>query len=251
MSPFKCLIPALGLAVASIVAAVPARADGAFTPAQRAEIVQIMRDALKSDPSILRDAVTALQEDDASRAEGATRDSIKAHRTDLFDNAGDPVAGNPHGDVTVVEFYDTRCPYCQKMEPALDELIRSDPGVRVVFKDIPILGPASVLGARALLAAQEQGGYQKLRRILMQPGPAPTQTDIIKAAASLGLDTDRLVTAMNSQAVTDRIAANLALAHALDIQGTPALVIGDTLVPGALELADLKQVVADARKKAK
>jgi protein-disulfide isomerase len=128
-----------------------------FTPAQRAEIVQILRDALKQDPSILRDAVGALQADEGDRQQAASRAAIAAVRDTLIDPA-DPVAGNPTGDVTIVEFFDTRCPYCRKLEPAMDELLAGDHGVRLVYKDLPILGPASVLGSKALLAAQQQGG---------------------------------------------------------------------------------------------
>ena len=113
-----------------------------FTPAQRAEIVQILRDALKQDPSILRDAVNALQTDDGERQKMA----LAAAKDTLIDPA-DPVGGNPQGDVTIVEFFDTRCPYCRKLEPAMAELRARDHGVRLVYKDLPILGPASVLGS--------------------------------------------------------------------------------------------------------
>ena len=126
-----------------------------FTAAQRAEIVQILRDALKQDPSILREAVDALQADDGKNQRAA----LAAAKDSLVDPA-DPVNGNPNGDVTIVEFFDTRCPYCRKLEPSMAELLAHDHGVRLVYKDLPILGPASVLGSKALLAAQRQGGYE-------------------------------------------------------------------------------------------
>src|ERR1700722_16728461 len=89
-----------------------------FTPAQRAEIVQILRDALKQDPSILRDAVTAMQADDGDRQQVAPRAALAAAKDTLID-AADPVGGNPRGDVTIVEFFDTRCPYCRRLEPTM------------------------------------------------------------------------------------------------------------------------------------
>ena len=116
-----------------------------FTPAQRDEIVAIVRQALKTDPSILRDAVVAYQTDEAAHNQEAARAAIAGARNELVTPA-DPVAGNPRGDVTIVEFFDTRCPYCRKMEPTMSSFLGQDKNVRLVYKDLPILGPASLLG---------------------------------------------------------------------------------------------------------
>jgi len=214
-----------------------------FTPAQRAEIVQILRDALKKDPSILRDAVAALQAD-----EGDQQKAKIAALGDKLINPADPVAGNPKGDVTIVEFFDTRCPYCRKLEPAMEQLLETDHGVRLVYKDLPILGPASVLGSRALLAAQKQDGYEKLRAAIMSAPPQATEAMIKDAAVRLGLDWPRLKHDMDDPSVAARIDANLKLARSIGVDGTPALVIGGDLLPGAVELADLRDAVAGARK---
>ena len=147
-----------------------------FTPAQRSEIVQILRDALRQDPSILRDAVGALQADDGIRQQDTSRAAIAAARNSLVDPA-DPIGGNPKGDVTIVEFFDTRCPYCRKLEPAMAQLLERDHGVRLVYKDMPILGPPSVLGSKALLAAHKQGGYERLRTAIMIAPLADHQAD--------------------------------------------------------------------------
>ena len=144
----RLLLPCLTVCLLGL----PVRANE-FTPAQRAEIVQILRDALKQDPSILRDAVGAMQADEGEQQRAA----LAAAKDRLIDPA-DPVGGNPNGDVTIVEFFDTRCPYCRKLEPSMAELLASDHGVRLVYKDLPILGPPSELGSKALLAAQRQGG---------------------------------------------------------------------------------------------
>jgi protein-disulfide isomerase len=239
---------ALLFALAFVAASPLAAATDTFTAAQRAEIVAIMRDALKRDPSILRDAVVALQADDSAHQQAEAQAALAANRDALVSSA-DPVAGNPQGDVTIVEFFDTRCPYCRKMEPVMETFLAQDHGVKLVYKDLPILGPASTLGSKALLAAQRQGGYEKLRAAVMQMPPNTTLPMIQAAAEKLGLDWDRLSHDMDAPAVQQRIDANIKLAHALDIDGTPALVIGDTLVPGAQDLAELKQDVAAARKK--
>jgi protein-disulfide isomerase len=224
----------------------PARADG-FTPEQRAEIIAIIRDALKQDPSILRDAVNAMQADDSAKTQATTRAAI-AKMQDQLVTAADPVAGNPHGDVTIVEFFDTRCPYCRKLEPVMAQFLAEDGNVRVVYKDLPILGPASVLGTKALLAAQKQNGYEKLRDLVMKMPPDTTLPQIEAAAKQSGLDWDRLSQDMNDPSVQARIDDNLKLARALEIQGTPALVIGKDLIPGAVDLNDLRDAVATARK---
>ena len=217
-----------------------------FSSAQRAEIVNILRDALRKDPSILREAIEAMRADEGRAQAESARAAIAATRAELT-NPVDYVASNPKGDVTVVEFFDVRCGYCRKLQPAMAELLRSDPNVRLVLKDLPILGPASVLGSKALIAAQSQGGYAKLRDLLMTQAAPPTVESIRADAQRLGLDADRLLREMDSPAVAKRIEANLALAARLGIQGTPAMVVGDVLIPGAVDVAELQQSVQQAR----
>jgi protein-disulfide isomerase len=231
------------IAAGALSAAAPA---DAFTPAQRAEIVQIVRDALRQDPSILRDAVAALQADEGARQQASSRAAIAASRDRLVDPA-DPVGGNPKGDVTIVEFFDTRCPYCRKMEPAMADLLARDHGVRLVYKDLPILGPTSVLGSKALLAAYRQNSYEKLRAVIMDASGQTTKPMIQEAAIRLGLDWTRLEHDMESPAIQARIDANLKLAQSLGISGTPALVVGGELIPGAADLSELQTAVATAR----
>jgi protein-disulfide isomerase len=233
----RLLLPCL----AACLFGLPALA-GEFSPAQRTEIVQILRDALKQDPSILRDAVNALQADDGDRQKMA----LVAAKDTLVDPA-DPVAGNPNGDVTIVEFFDTRCPYCRKLEPTMADLLGRDHGVRLVYKDLPILGPPSVLGTKALLAAQRQGGYEKLRDAIMAAPPQTTKAMIQEAAVRLGLDWKRLEHDMDDPAIQARINTNLQLARSIGIEGTPALVIGGELIPGAVDLPELRKAVMTAR----
>jgi len=244
-------LPVLFLLLGAL-AATPALAQGgaagSFTAQQRQEIVDIVREALRSDASLLRDAITALQEDEARQKMAAAEGAIVGNAQALTRTPGDPVAGNPDGDVTVVEFYDVRCPYCRRMVPVIAELIRSDPKVRVVYKDFPILGPASVTAARALLAAHKQGGYVKMHNVLMTGAPNLDEAALRAATQRAGLDWPRLQRDMDAPDVQARINANLALGRALDIQGTPAYVIGDQLVPGAVGLGDLKGAVAAVRR---
>jgi protein-disulfide isomerase len=221
---------------------------GSFTPQQRQEIVDIIRSALKSDPSILRDAVGALQQDEAAQQDAAESALVAHLGPALTRKPGDPVAGNPNGDVTVVEFYDVRCPYCRAMLPVMASLLAQDHNLRVVFKDIPILGPGSVIGAKAVLAAQRQGGYLKLHDALMT-GPAAIDGGVVRAAAQrAGLDVDQLERDRADPAIQARIDANLAMAQQLSIQGTPTYVIGTHMFSGALQLAEMEKAVTAARR---
>lgn len=256
MSLLRPLVLALSLLASGVaLAQAPAPPSaalpplGSFTTQQRQEIIAIIRDALRTDTSLLRDAISALQEEEESQKTGAARGAIGALAPALFRNPDDPIAGNPNGDVTVVEFYDVRCPYCRRMVPVVNELIRRDPGVRVVFKDFPILGPASTLGARAMLAAQKQGGYHKMYQILMTGGPTIDEGTLRAAATRAGLDTERLMREMTAPEITGRINDNLALGRKLDLQGTPAYIIGDQVLPGAVDLPTLLSAVANARRK--
>jgi protein-disulfide isomerase len=148
----------------------------------------------------------------------------------------------------MVEFYDVRCPYCRTMLPTMSQLLARDHGIRLVLKDLPILGPGSVLGARALLAAQRQGLYLQYQVAIMQGPPDVTETTLRTQAQSVGLDWARLQHDMADPAIQQRLDANLALAQALHIEGTPAIVLGDRVLPGAMQLADLQQAVAGARR---
>jgi protein-disulfide isomerase len=234
------------LAASGLVLGGPALAQS-FTQAQRDEIVAIIREALRRDPSILRDAFAAIQAAEERERAEAQRAGIAAHRAALFNTAEDPVRGNPRGDVTIVEFFDVRCPYCKRLHEDMTALLGRDRNLRVVMKDIPILGPQSVLASRALLAAQRQGRYVELHDALMRSRGETTEALIRAEAEAVGLDAARLLREMDDPAIQRRLDANLALARALQIEGTPALVIGDTLVPGAVPLAQLERLVAEQR----
>jgi len=246
-----CGLMGVSAALSDARAADPAApAASAFTAAQRAEIVTIVHDALKTDPSILRDAIKALQADEDARATAEAQTDIVAHRHDLFANPGDAETGNAHGDVTVVEFYDPRCPYCRKMLPGITAMLEKDHAVRLVFKDIPVLGPASTTESRAIVAAQIQGGYLKMQQALMTNPAQPTDDMIRDTAKSIGLDPAKLAADMKSDTVVKRIDANLALAHALHVNGTPTFVVGEQIIPGMVDATQLEQAIANARKHA-
>jgi protein-disulfide isomerase len=226
--------------------ALPAGAQ-TFTEAQRAEIVEILREALARDPSILRQALSGMEAAEQRERLAAQQAAITRHATQLFHDRADPIRGNPEGNLTIVEFFDARCGYCKQLHPTVAALLARDRGLRVVLKDLPILGPNSVLASRALLAAQRQGRHAPLHEALMTLRAEPTEAAIRREAERVGLDWARLRRDMDDPAIGRRIEANLNLAQALGIDGTPALVIGSNLVPGAVDLPTLERLVAEAR----
>jgi protein-disulfide isomerase len=235
-----------GILAALLAWGAPTHAQG-LNPEQRQEVLGILRDALRQDPSLLREALAALEAADVRDRDGAQRIAIAAHGDALYRDPADPVKGNPQGSITIVEFFDARCGYCKQLQPAMDQMLRRQRDVRVVMKDLPILGPNSVLASRALLAAQRQGKYAEYYDVLMKLRDEPAEPVLRREAERVGLDWARLRRDMDDPAVQARIQGNLRLAQALRIEGTPALLIGDTLIPGAVDLPTLERLVAEAR----
>ncbi len=164
---------------------------------------------------------------------------------------GDSVYGNPRGAVTIVDFYDLRCPPCRAMDVRIGRLLAADPAVRYVPIDYPILGAASLLGAEALLAARLQGKYKPLRARLMAEKEPPTMRTLRAAAKAVGLDWIRLEFDMNGDRVAAMLGANMRLGRAAGVRGTPTLFIDRTRVNGALSYADLLSEVERAERPAR
>ena len=252
---FRPALASCTLAAALLVAAQPGFAQqsmslapgSALSPAQRAEVIALIRQELVEDPSILRAAIASLQAQDQASQAQAQGNAIASAQKALTGDSADPEIGNLQARVSVVEFYDTRCPYCREMRPELTALASQDRNVRIIFKDIPILGPNSMIEARALLAAQRQGGYAAMQAAIMSANGAPTDAALRAAASRLGMNPDRLMRDMGDPAITARLAANTALAQSLGINGTPAFVIGTQLIPGAISLDDLQKLVDKAK----
>jgi protein-disulfide isomerase len=218
-----------------------------FSAAQRAEIERIIADVLKRDPSILRDALAALEAADARAQAEASRNAMAAHADALARNPDDPVAGNPRGTLTIVEFSDYRCGFCRRAHPELRRLLAEDRDVRLVTKELPILGPASVVMARVALAAHRQGKWEAVNARLITLQGEPSEANAIAAAVAAGADESRLRRDMNDPAIAAQLQNNLQLARAVGVTGTPAFVIGGKLIPGAMDLAEFRRVVAEAR----
>ncbi len=161
-----------------------------------------------------------------------------------------PVAGNPGGDITIVEYFDYNCPYCRGVEPELQQIVHDDGKIRLVLKDWPILGPISVVAARMALASKYQGKFADAHQALIGVASKLTEPRIGELLAGAGIDVDRMTRdlATNARDIDAILARNNEQATALGFKGTPSFIVGKFRVPGVLTMAQFEQVIADARK---
>lgn len=211
-----------------------------------AEVKELALEAILENPEIVMQAVAILQERDAAAEEAARAEAMASLGEALTSAENAPVLGNPDGDVTLVEFYDYNCGFCRRAMPTLEALIAADPDLRVVMREFPILSEESVAAARVSLAAMGQDGWEAFHVDLMD-GPRADAAAAMTAAEAAGMDMDAIETALASGEVDAHIAQSRAMADALGIGGTPAFVIGDRIIPGAVPLEELQAAVEAAR----
>lgn len=214
----------------------------------KTQIETIVRDYLIANPEVLLEATDALKAKQEKQREGRFASAMTKNEAQVLRSPGDHVVGNPDGDVTIVEFFDYQCGYCKQVLPDLLKLIEQDKNVRVVIKEFPILGEASVLAASAAIAAKKQGKYWEIHQAMLKE-PELTEDTIMRIASRLGLDTAKLKKDMTSKDVEDQITQTHDLARKLEIDSTPSFIIDNKQVPGALSVEQFKRHIADARKK--
>lgn len=221
----------------------------AHGPAETEAIETIVGKYLAAHPEAVTQAIARLREQERAAQLESRRSAIEAKAAEIFHDSADPVLGNPKGDVTVVEFFDYRCPYCKASQPNIMAALRKDGNIRLVLKEFPILGPNSVLASRAALASRKQGKYAVFHTALLESQSSLDSQTIFSLAEAAGLDVTRLAEDMKDPAIDELIKKNYALAEALRIDGTPTFIIGDQLVPGAVGTTVLERLIESARKK--
>jgi protein-disulfide isomerase len=212
------------------------------------EIENTIRAYLLEHPEILIEMSQALQKKQAEAQRVKAQGAISTQQEALLADVASPVAGPAKAPVTIVEFFDYRCGYCKKVNATVQKLMAEDPALRVVYKELPILGPESNVAATAALAAHQQGRYVKFHNALMGSQDLSLET-ILRLAGENGLDPARLQKDMDQPAVQEALARNRSLSEALAIQATPAFVIGDEVVPGAIDEAAFRSLIAKAKAK--
>ncbi|MFS8050222.1 DsbA family protein [Rhizobium sp. BR 314] len=160
-----------------------------------------------------------------------------------------PVLGNPNGDVTVVEYFDYQCPYCKTSYETVREVVEQDGKVRLVMKDWPVFGGASIIAAQAVLATAKLGKYEKALDAMFRTPLKLQQTDVEKALAKVGLTFDDVGKAVvkNQAWISSLLDRNWLQASAFKFVGTPSFVVGSTTFAGVLDRKGLKDAIAKAR----
>ena len=219
----------------------------ALSEGQRDDVRTVVRNYLIENPGVIVEAIETMQARQHAVEQGRAKQALATQRSALENGDGDPVLGPDNASVTLVEFFDYQCPYCKKMTGAMLSLLEEDRDLRIVFKEFPILGDASVIASRAALAAAMQGKYIEFHVALMKQRGKISVNSIASVAGNVGLDVAQLRKDMDSDAVSKIVQANYKLAQAIGVTGTPAFIVGDQIVPGAVDIARLREMINDAR----
>ncbi|MBA2709280.1 MAG: DsbA family protein [Tatlockia sp.] len=225
-----------------------------FSETQTKQLEKLVHDYLVNNPEVLLEASQALQQKQQQNMQVQAQAAIQSNAAQVF---GDDltVAGNPKGNVTLVEFFDYQCIHCKKMEPVISGLIKRNPNLRVIYKEFPIFGESSELASKAALAAAMQGKYAAMHAALFNQEGRLNEELIMKAAKTAGLDLAKLKTDMNSKTVTDALSLNRELAEKLHLMGTPAFIVSGTnqgkikqgstptFIPGAASEKSLEEMI--------
>lgn len=232
-------------ALIGIVAANLPSGDGAMDDAVFAERV---REALIADPEILRDAFYALDAQQRDAEMTALQDAI-ARNYSLIESAPAVFeAGNPNGDVTIVEFFDYECGFCRRAQEPFHAMVEADGNIRIIYFELPILGETSYRAALAALAADRQGLYMPFHDAAIASSDRLTDETIFEIAAEVGADVEQLRTDMDDPEIASRIQANMQLGDALLVNSTPTYIVGGAASLGWNE-ERMRDLIAAARER--
>lgn len=226
------------------------RAQPAFDAQQRQAIEQIVKDYLLKNPEVLQEAIAELERRQKEEEKTAQAAALNQEREKLLNSPRSITAGNLTGDVTLVEFFDYNCGYCKRALADIRTLMKADPKLRVVLKDFPVLGPESVEASRVSLAAKQQLKGDRLFEFhtkLMETRGRVNGERALAVAREMGLDLDKLKKDMDSPEVREALQENVGLGDKLGLSGTPAFVVGNEVIGGAVGADALRQTIAGVR----
>ncbi|WP_377187050.1 DsbA family protein [Ruegeria meonggei] len=242
-------VPAL-LGLSLITGPVQALDLNAMSDAERAEFGEQVRDYLLENPEVIIEAINILEQRNAEAEAVADKELVAANADALFNDGYSWVGGNPDGDITLVEFMDYRCGYCRRAVPEVANLLSEDGNIRLVIKELPILGDASVLSSRFAVATKHVAGddaYKQVHDALLEFSGDPSEVTLRRISDGLGLDSDAILAAMDSDQVTDEITQTRELAQRMNISGTPSFVLGTEMLRGFLPADQMLQIVDGVR----
>lgn len=252
----------LALAGAGLVAAAVLPAAAQTAPVPRGEVEAIVKDylvknpevlheALMAHPEILRDALVEMDRKQKADEETARVKAVSDNATLIFNSPHQAVLGNPNGKTTLVEFFDYNCAYCKKALDDMAKLIKTDPDLRVVIKDFPVLGPGSVEAAQVATALRSQFHGDKYwqfhQKLLSTRGPV-AKAQALAVAKEMGADMDKLQKDMAKPETRQSIQEVMQIADSLQLSGTPSFVVGDDVVVGAVGYDEIRNRLDNVRK---
>lgn len=241
---FSAAVFAFALGVGGALMPVSSFAEDA---PDRAAIEEIVRDYLLKNPEVIRDALEELERRQVAETEARQREAIAERRDQLFRGDSIIVGGNPEGDVTLVEFFDYNCGFCERAHGDLVALLEQDPNLRVVYMEWPFLSPESVGAAKVSIAVSRQGRYEEFHTALLLDNGTATEARALEIAEAMGYDMARINEDKDSPQTLAVLEQNMLLADAIGVTGTPAYVIGDQLILGARGFAVLQEAIAETR----
>mgnify|MGYP005987344635 CR=1 FL=1 len=243
-------LSACALTAMSVASAAWASDLSALSDADREAFRGEVRAYLLDNPEVLMEAIAVLEKRNAQTADASDKDMIAANADALFTSPSDLVLGNPDGDITMVEFLDYRCGYCKKAHSDVKALLENDGNIKLIIKEFPILGEASVLASRFAIAVHLVAGndaYADIHEALMTGGNNVSKGSLKRLLRGTDIDTDAVIARMDAQEVTDIIAKNHALGQAMQINGTPAFVMETELVRGYVPYDSMVEIIAELR----
>jgi len=218
-----------------------------FTPAQLSEIEKTVGDYLTQHPDVVMTAFKAGMEKQQKEEVAKMEKAVSENKDKIFKDAATPVAGNSKGAQSVVVFMDPACGFCKKLHKELSALMSTNKDVKVIFKDLPIMGASSLMIIKAMLAAKEQGKYDQLQKVVFEADKPLTKKQLMKMAASVGIDTKKLEADMKNKTIQAQIDGVLELSKALGIHATPTLIVGETkVVPGYVTAEELNKLLKES-----
>lgn len=248
-------MPAFRLPLATAFLLGFAAPSGAIDLSQMSEEERaIFRDEVRAylldNPEVIMEAVQVLEAREAQAQARADVDLVRQNATALFEDPDSWTGGNPEGDITLVEFIDYRCGFCRRAAPEVEDLLAQDGNIKIIVKEFPILGEQSTMASRFAISVRQHAGddaYKNVHDTLIAFNGEINEGTLRRISDGLGLPTDKVLSDMASQGVTDVIDANISLGQALRINGTPTFVMGDQMLRGFLTADDMLRVAEDAR----
>jgi protein-disulfide isomerase len=236
----------------TLFAPLGASADDA-KPLTHDEVEAVVKQVIHDNPELIIQAVEDYQQKQQMASVSKAAQNIISLQKDLNHDPLSPSIGNPKGDVTLVEFFDYHCGYCKHFFPEIGKLLKDDPNVRIVFKEFPILSEDSETASRAALAVYkiDPSKYFEFHTLLMKSSGTFSQEMLEGKAKEIGISPEELRKAMDDPNISKELERNKTMAQAIDIQGTPGLIIGTSMTPGAVPYDILKEKIADVRSRGK